>query len=589
MTNRTIGAVERAEETSDNPGIGRILVVDDQPEKLLTIEAALMPLGRQVVSVRSGEMALRRLLTDDFAAVLIDVNMPGMDGLETARLIRGRRKNQHTPIIFVTAYGDDIHAVQGYSLGAVDFVAAPFVPEVLRSKVKVFVELYERTEEVERQAQRLLHRTEQLQRLTRASLMIHEAHAIQPLLQTSVDAARELLGADIACVLLAADQDGIHENKLVISPAQFGAAIPESPAGNELRDFVMRLPAGLQDLTSIGTAGPLTRWLPEEATDLARRCLNSPLRSRSGTPIGAILVAGRREWTCTHDDESLLVQLAELTATAIENILFAEAREANRVKDEFLATLSHELRTPLAAILGWVQLLRMQALNPTETSEALQIIENNGQMQRKMIEDLLDVSRIVSGKMRLNTRDIALGAVIQAAIDSILPAVRAKQISLTAALDETEARIAGDPDRLQQAFWNLLSNAVKFTSQSGRIELRVSRCDTHFRIELKDDGEGISPEFLPYVFDRFRQADNSATRRHGGLGIGLSVVRHIVELHGGSIRVESEGRGRGATFVVTLPLIPRDDSRMATTDAESGGEDSAAEHEEPNALPACSG
>jgi len=252
--------------------------------------------------------------------------------------------------------------------------------------------------------------------------------------------------------------------------------------------------------------------------------------------------------------------LAQMTATAVENILYAEAREANRIKDEFLATLSHELRTPLSAILGWSQLLRGQLLNAEETTEALEIIERNGQMQHKLIEDLLDISRIVTGKMQLNVRPIDLAGVIQAAVDVTLPSAQAKQIEITVSFDGDGGGVAGDADRLQQVLWNLLCNAVKFTPGGGKIDVRLVCVAGRALVSVRDTGEGISPEFLPYVFDRFRQADSSASRRHGGLGIGLAIVRHIVELHGGTVHAESAGRGLGTTIVLSLPAGPLEPS-----------------------------
>jgi CheY-like chemotaxis protein len=224
------------------------------------------------------------------------------------------------------------------------------------------------------------------------------------------------------------------------------------------------------------------------------------------------------------------------------------------MKDEFLATLSHELRTPLNSVLGWARLLRTRSFDEATTARALETIERNAKSQAQLIEDILDVSRIIRGKLHLNLRPIRLAPVIEAAIDSVRPSAEAKSIQLEAVLDPMVDLVAGDPDRLQQIVWNLLTNAIKFTPEGGKIEVRSLRVGSHAQIQVSDTGIGISPEFLPYVFDRFRQADSTTTRSHSGLGLGLAIVRHLVELHGGSVYADSAGEGQGSTFTVQLRL-----------------------------------
>jgi PAS domain S-box-containing protein len=231
-----------------------------------------------------------------------------------------------------------------------------------------------------------------------------------------------------------------------------------------------------------------------------------------------------------------------------------EAEEANRLKDEFLATVSHELRTPLNAILGWAELLRASKLDDETARRALGTIVRNAKSQAQLIEDILDVSRIITGKLRLDARPVKLTAIINAAIDAVRPASYAKGITLDASFDESVDTILGDPNRLQQVVWNLLSNSIKFTPSGGRVEVRLENGDGHAQVIVRDTGCGISKEFLPHVFDRFRQADSSYTRQHGGLGLGLAIVRHMVEMHGGAVQAESPGEGLGATFTVKLPL-----------------------------------
>ncbi|HEX8495054.1 MAG TPA: PAS domain S-box protein [Pyrinomonadaceae bacterium] len=255
------------------------------------------------------------------------------------------------------------------------------------------------------------------------------------------------------------------------------------------------------------------------------------------------------------EDLTLAEDLARRAALAIDNArLYREAQEVNRIKDEFLATLSHELRTPLTAVLGWAKLLSTGQLDAEASSRALDTIQRNARAQQQIIEDILDVSRIITGKLRLEVNPVELVPVIEAAMEGVRPAADAKAIRLEPLLDAGTGLVMGDPARLQQVVWNLLSNAVKFTPQGGRIELKLLEVDAQAQITVSDTGEGIKEEFLPFVFDRFRQADGSTTRLHGGLGLGLAIVRHLVELHGGTVKAESAGEGKGASFIITLPL-----------------------------------
>jgi signal transduction histidine kinase/ActR/RegA family two-component response regulator len=262
-------------------------------------------------------------------------------------------------------------------------------------------------------------------------------------------------------------------------------------------------------------------------------------------------------------DLAFAEDLARRSAVAIDNArLFSEAQdarrsaeEASRLKDEFLATVSHELRTPLTAMLGWAYLLRAGHLDEQSARSALETIERNARSQSQLIDDLLDVSRIITGKLRLDVRQIDPATFIEAAIEALRPAAEAKGVRLQKVMDTGVNSIAGDPARLQQVVWNLLSNAIKFTPKGGRVQVRLERINSHVEVTVSDTGSGINSKFLPHVFDRFRQADQSTTREHGGLGLGLAIVRHLVELHGGTVRAESHGEGNGATFTVTLPLM----------------------------------
>ncbi|MBW4562936.1 MAG: PAS domain S-box protein [Mojavia pulchra JT2-VF2] len=271
-------------------------------------------------------------------------------------------------------------------------------------------------------------------------------------------------------------------------------------------------------------------------------------------------------------DLSLAKDLARRTALAVDNArLYSQAQEANRIKDEFLAVLSHELRSPLNPILGWARLLQSHKFDETMTLRALETIERNAKLQAQLIEDLLDLSRILQGKLNLNISTIDIAATIQAALETVRLSAEAKSIQIQILLEPNVGQIAGDPNRLQQIVWNLLSNAVKFSPIGGLVEIKLKQVDSYAQIQVTDTGQGIKPSFLPYVFDSFRQADSATTRKFGGLGLGLAIVRHLVDLHGGTVQADSPGEGMGATFTVQLPLlanfpvITRDSGRPSTS------------------------
>jgi CheY-like chemotaxis protein len=248
--------------------------------------------------------------------------------------------------------------------------------------------------------------------------------------------------------------------------------------------------------------------------------------------------------------------IAAWASVALENArLYVDARDANRMKDEFLAVLSHELRTPLNAIVGYARLLRGGILTGDKATRGLETLEKNATWLTQIVEDVLDVSRIIAGKIRLDLQPVELPLIVDNAVATVQPAADAKGVRLKAIIDPCVGPVAGDPDRLQQVVWNLLTNAVKFTPKHGTVQVRLDRVDSHIQIVVSDSGIGISREFLPYVFDRFRQAEAATTRKTGGLGLGLAIVRHIVDMHGGSVQALSAGEGEGATFQVQLPLM----------------------------------
>jgi signal transduction histidine kinase len=349
--------------------------------------------------------------------------------------------------------------------------------------------------------------------------------------------------------------------------------VVDTPDRREIAKQLMRYPPTLQ------VAGPAIRAIRTgepfvengSSPDKARRSAQSaehlallqrwavrsfmmvPLRSR-GRSIGLFSCGSFGERRYEARDLALAKDVAARAALAIDNaLLYRNAQEANRLKEDFLATLSHELRTPLNALLGWTHILKMPTVDEATRKRALESIERNARAQSVLINDLLDVSRVISGKLRIDQIPVDLPSIVLAAIDAVRPAVRAREIDLNVSLGSVTREVWGDADRLQQVMWNLLSNAVKFTPPSGRIEVSVEESASSVQITVADNGAGIDSAFLPHVFERFRQGDSSTTRMQSGLGLGLAIVRHLVDLHGGSVTVASEGPGRGSMFVVTLP------------------------------------
>ena len=406
-----------------------ILVVDDRDENLMALEAVLSDPSYRLVRAKSGREALKEVLDQDFALILLDVVMPGVDGYETATLIRERPRSRQTPIIFLTANDFGVNYVfRGYTVGAADYLVKPVPADVLRSKVAVFVELFRRQEALRQ--------------------------GFEELESKIAERTKELATANVA--------------------------------------------------------------------------LSAEIEERAKVEKERVLLLKRE-------------QSARL-----------EAERANRLKDEFLATLSHELRTPLNAIMGWAHVLTQTSHDRDTVQRAANVIRQNATSQAQLIDDILDVSRIVGGRLVIESGSVPVKRVIEDAIDSLMPAASAKAIQVYRDLQD-DLSVLGDRDRLQQVVWNLVSNAFKFTPKGGAVTVRLNDVDGDVQVEVVDTGIGISPDFLPFVFDRFRQADSSMSRRHSGLGLGMAIVRHLVELHGGTVTVESAGENKGATFRLRLP------------------------------------
>src|SRR2546428_3397311 len=498
---------------SDTPSI---LIVDDSADKLVALESILLDLRVDIVKARSGKEALRRLLTQDFAVVLLDVRMPVLDGFETATLIREPSRAEPTPIIFITAFGDETHVARGYSLKAVDYILTPVVPDVLRTKVSVFVELFRATMEVKRQADTLRQRAAQLHRLAASSLAINAALSLDQMLSVLVASAREILGAQRALAVARVDERRTHR---AVSAA---SAIPDA------EDIDVAAPLAAYEMNRAWRA---TRLVHPHGAGLSADgdgdgaletydVLAAPFTGRDGRNLGLVKVFADGDRSFTQEDEDLLVQLAQMTSIAIENALFSEAREANTLKEEFLSTVSHELRTPLSAMLSWLWMLRRKELDPEAAARAISAVERNARAQARLVDDLLDVSRIMTGKLHLDCRPLEVGPVVEAATDSLAAAAEAKAITLARLIDPATGPVLGDTGRLQQVIWNLLSNSIKFTPRGGHVEVRLCRVGSDAEVRVTDTGQGIAPGFLPHAFERFRQAAGRAGVRHRASGRG---------------------------------------------------------------------
>lgn len=516
-----------------------ILLVDDRPENLLALEAILEVLGQNLVRASTGEEALRCLLSQDFAVILLDVQMPRMDGFETAALIRERERSRYTPIIFLSAFSTSEQFVfRGYSLGAVDYLLKPINTEILLSKVAVFVELFRKTEEVRRQASQL-------------AVINTELKRSENNLQDFLDNANDLIevlsleGALLYVNRIWMDTLGYDKENLT---AITYLDVIHPDYRRQFEEAMLTVKSSRRNVT-LETVF-LTRQGREVYAEGSLNC-----RFEHGKP---------RVVRCIFHDVSERKQAEQAHAQMLfEQMGRLQAEKANRMKDEFIAMVSHELRTPLNALLGWSSLLRMRQLDSATTKRALEAIERSASLQAQVIDDLLDISRIVAGKMHLSVKKVPLKETVEVALGSVRSDVEAKSIQFEIHFGPDLGSILADSNRLQQVICNLLSNAIKFTPEEGKIVVTVKRTLTNVEITVSDTGIGISKEDLPYIFDRFRQVNSTYTRSQGGLGLGLAIVKHLVELHGGKVEVQSPGSGAGATFSVFLPvnqevLIPLD-------------------------------
>jgi signal transduction histidine kinase len=523
-----------------------ILVVDDVPAKLLAMEALLSELHENVVCVHSGADALRQLLEREFAVILLDVNMPDMDGFETAELIRQHPRMRRVPIIFMTAASDDAHALRGYSLGAVDYVLTPIVPDVLRTKVRVFVELFRMTAELKQQAEeRVALAREQAGRAAaedaaRRSALLADAgkHMARSLnLEATARTVLDLLVPDLADAARLRLRRGGSETVYVRHRHSTDSAPEPASRVGEAMD------------AAVATLG--RELIVDHAAGDTVRGVACPLFAR-GALLGVLAVVRDPADGRPYDmpGVALIEEMAGRAAIALDNcLLYREIEERDIRKEQFVAMLAHELRNPLGAISSAVGVMEMVGGDPAD--RAREIIKRQLHNLSQLVEDLVDTTRITTGKISLTRSPVNLAESVNRCLKTIEIAGRAKGHHLEVDTEETWTH--ADSARVDQILANLIGNALKYTPSGGHITIRVRPVGDRAVCEIADTGLGMAPEALQRAFDLFYQ-EQRAAGSGGGLGIGLTLVRQLVELHGGTVEATSEGEGRGSRFTIRLPL-----------------------------------
>jgi signal transduction histidine kinase/DNA-binding response OmpR family regulator len=548
---------------AEHAGKYRILLADDNAD-MRDYVARLLAERFRVESVPDGLMALQVAQLNPPDLILSDIMMTGLDGFELLRAVRSDPELRTIPVILLSARAGEEARVEGISAGADDYLVKPFSARELIARVDTHLSMATMRRESELTIRGL---KEELETLNRSGQMLAAELDQKKLVQSLTDAATEITGAQFGAFFYnLVNESGTAYTLYALSgvPHQKFARFP-MPRATDLIGATLRGEGSVR-IANVLNDPRYGKSAPDDGLPDGHLPVTSYLAvsvtSRSGEVLGGLFFGHEKAGMFTESHERIVEGLAAQAAIAIDNArLYDAARKAriaaetaNRLKDEFLATVSHELRTPLNAILGWSRLLRGGKLEEEKKDQALEIVERNALSQQQIIEDILDVSRIITGKLRLEVAPVELAAIIEAAIDSIRPSAVAKGVRLQPMIRSGSNLVLGDANRLQQIAWNLLSNAVKFTPRGGRVQITLERVDSHAEVTVRDTGKGISKEFLPYVFERFLQADSSSTRQYGGLGLGLAIVRHLTELTGGTVTASSPGENQGATFVVRLPL-----------------------------------
>ncbi len=589
LTSRQAGASTPAglSEERKAAGVGlndpiNILIVDDEPINLMVLETVLEDPGYRLVRAESADQALLALMAEDFALLILDVRMPSMTGFELATLIKQRKKNEQIPIIFLTAYyNEDQHVLEGYSSGAVDYLHKPINPTVLRSKVGIFANLYRQSRELERINRRLgdeaAERREAQRRLHELNRTLEQR--VKARTQDLVERTRVLESA----------QEQLREQA-----AQFQGLADAAPGfiwSTDAQGRFTFMSRRFEEFTGVPfeqlRAGGWQSVLHPEDCEVGAHLFLEAIRNR--VPLSGRMRLRRADGTYRWI-ESSAVPLADDKSDPttgfrgliglsmdISDLVFAEQalREADQRKDAFLATLAHELRNPLAPIRNAVHILRTQGSPDTASRKLQDIVDRQvGQMAR-MVDDLLDVSRISRGKLELRRERVTLQQVIQGAVETSRPLIDQNRHQLEVVLPAKPLYLNADLTRLSQVFANLLNNAAKYTEASGRIKLLAEEHGAEVVVSVIDSGVGIPARQMANLFDLFSQGDNERRLAGGGLGIGLSLVKQLVELHQGRVMAQSEGPGCGSQFRVHLPLA-EDQSAVSPPEAAAPGQRSTA-------------
>jgi PAS domain S-box-containing protein len=497
----------------------RILVVEDDAKMRRVLELLLS--GHWTVETAAdARAALKAMRENPPDLVLTDLLLPGMDGFDFLRQLRAEAGSRTLPVIVISGLTEESDRLKALEAGAQDYLIKPFSERELLLRVTTHLEMA----------------------FLRREAALRESEAqVRSILEGALDA---VVGMDAGGLVIDWNQQA--QATFGYTPGEaIGRKLSELIIPPEFREAHER---GIERFHETGTGPMLNRRVEVEG------------QRQDGTRIPIELsITVVKGWGFYRFNAFCRDISDRRQADAERNRLLEEAREANRMKDEFLAMLSHELRTPLSAIVGWAHMLRTGGLDEATVTRAIETIDRNAKVQNQLIEDILDVSRIVAGKFHLEMRPVDLVRVVEAACDTVSPTAAAKGVDLKQDLDPAVRPCCpaiGDPDRLQQVVWNLLANSIKFTPKGGTVTVEMRRLDDppEFEIVVRDTGHGIAPDFLPHIFERFRQAGTGA-RRQGGLGLGLSIVRHIVEMHGGNVQAESAGEGRGSTFTVRFPIL----------------------------------
>lgn len=509
-----------------------VLLVDDRPANLLALEAVLEPLNLRLVRAASGREALRYLLHDDCALILLDVQMPDLDGFETAALIRSRERTRYTPIIFVTAvHREESNIIKGYAHGALDYLVKPLDPTLLTAKVRIFLEQYTREKGLQQEAQLRTRERDELQK---------REHAARADAEAQREHLHRLFMQAPAAIAITRGPGHVFElanarfEELVGEPRLVGERGPTVVPASETWDIFDQV--FTKDEPFLGHEYPALFGLAGRVFNFAAQPTHGPGGTVTGVMVHAVEVT---------DSVKARREIEELAK---------QLKDTDRSKDEFLAMLGHELRNPLAPILTALHLMRVRSSEEGSEHERA-IIERQVKHLSRLVDDLLDVSRATMGKIDLRREPLELATAVMRAVEVSAPLIETKKQKLTVSVPGAGLMIAGDPVRLAQVIANLLNNSAKYSEEGGNIDVHARREGAEILLTVKDDGRGIAADRLPTIFELFVQGDQAADRSQGGLGVGLTLVRSLVALHGGCVEARSAGNGQGSEFLIRLPAL----------------------------------